>query len=224
MRQRLNLLVIRIKSIKLAKYRKPEFIKSLPPKARVLDVGCGNNGPLRAKTIRKDIYYVGIDIADYNNTDKDIEIADEYIKCDPERFAQSISDLGDGFDAVISSHNIEHCNHPQETISAMCKILKPKGVLYLAFPSERSESFPSRKGTLNFYDDKSHIWLPVWEEIKEIFRSNNMEIVFETKSYRPIILRIIGGVLEPISKLTKRAYVGTWALWGFESIIWARKK
>ena len=42
------------------------FIDSLPPKSTVLDIGCGNNSPIRFKTHRPDCYYIGLDVGDYN--------------------------------------------------------------------------------------------------------------------------------------------------------------
>jgi hypothetical protein len=38
------------------------FLKSLPPGARVLDVGCGNNSPRDAKVLRPDLIYTGLDM------------------------------------------------------------------------------------------------------------------------------------------------------------------
>ena len=53
---------------------------------------------------------------------------------------------------------------------------------------------------------------------------NGFEIVFSADGYSPIILRIYGFLIEPISKLRNLVMVGTWELYGFESIIWAKKK
>ena len=39
----------------------------------------------------------------------------------------------------------------------MCISLKKGGILYMAFPCEESITFPSREGTLNFYDDPTHV-------------------------------------------------------------------
>ena len=136
---------------------KDQFLLSLPVKASLLDVGCGNHSPEMTKKRRPDIYYAGIDIDDYNTDDISKKLADEYILTDAENFAKTIRSLNISFDAAISSHNLEHCNYPMETIDAICNRLKGWGVLYLAFPSENSVNFPSRINTLNFYDDSTHI-------------------------------------------------------------------
>lgn len=213
-----------LRNLTTARFRKVAFIKRLPKNACVLDVGCGNNGPTRFKGLRPDIKYVGVDVMDYNNTEEDIKNADEYHKTHPKQFAKNISSLGQRFDAVVSSHNLEHCNYPKETINAICGVIKPNGTLFLAFPSEKSISFPSRRGTLNFFDDSTHIYVPKWNDIIDSLSLNGFEIIVKKKQYKPLLHWVIGLLLEPISAITKRVMPGTWALWGFESIIWAKKR
>lgn len=162
-------------------------------KARILDVGCGNGSPRRIKIVVPDCYYVGVDIVDYNNTDTTLTYADEYLLFEPECFTEGIEGLDNEFDAVLSSHNIEHCNHPEETLTAMCDRLKKGGRLYLAFPSEASVDFPSRKGTLNFYDDPTHKWLPKYDKVLQQLQANGMEILFACRQYRPPVFHILGG-------------------------------
>ena len=43
----------------------------------------------------------------------------------------------------------------------MKKCLKKGGIIYLVTPSEKSIDFPSREGTLNYYDDKTHKYKPI---------------------------------------------------------------
>lgn len=206
------------------KYKKRAFISKLPHSAKVLDVGCGNSSPTETKKLRKDIFYVGIDVCDYNIQNMDREVADEYVICEPELFSKTIKSYGPIFDAVISNHNIEHCNQPQDSLIAICNVLKKNGLLYLAFPTEKSFLFPSREGTLNFYDDNSHVWLPKWNEIMRILSDQNMDILYAKKRFRPPVQFIIGLLVEPLSRINGKVYAGTWSLYGFESIIWAKKR
>jgi SAM-dependent methyltransferase len=189
----------------------------------LLDVGCGNDSPYYIKIIRPDIIYTGIDVEDCNQTKPNL--ADTYILVEPENFSQTIAEMPESFDAVISSHNLEHCNDREKTLEAMIKALKPNGYMYLSFPTEDSINFPGpRKGTLNYYDDKTHKDLPPnFDKIITTLKQNNMEILFANKSYKPFFFYIIGFLFEWKSKKDKEVNWATWAYWGFETIIWAKK-
>jgi hypothetical protein len=129
-------------------------------------------------------------------------------------------------DAVVSSHNLEHCEFRYEVIAAMCSALKPSGVMYLSYPAEESIKFPSRGGTLNYYDDKSHVDSPpLTSKVLDVLREQKMEVLFVSRRYRPFFLFLIGFLLEPLSRIFRRvAPLGsTWALYGFETVIWAKK-
>jgi len=202
---------------------KPDFILQLPRDAKVLDVGCGNNSAQSTKKLRPDIYYVGLDIGDYNQKDSPANHADEYIITSSQMFAEEIEKKPEIFAAVISSHNLEHCERPERVLSAMCRCLAPGGQLYLAFPSEASVNFPRRSGTLNFYDDDTHREVPRFLQVIERIQAAGLKIEFSAKQYRPPYKYLRGLLNEPRSAAKKRVYSGTWALYGFESIIWARR-
>lgn len=198
------------------------FIHKLKDFDKLLDVGCGNNWPQIAKKIKPKIYYFGLDIQDYNNPKNNM--ADEYLLVEPEEFSDAIKNLKGNFDAVVSSHNLEHTNSPYKTLDSMCKALKEGGSMYLAFPCEDSVNFPSRKVTLNYYDDQTHNNTPVnFDRVIEILKENDLNIIFSRKKYKPFILFLIGLIQEPLSRILNRNLQGTWALYGFESIIWAKK-
>jgi len=204
---------------------KSKFIKTVKNRGVLLDAGCGNSSPYRTKRMRPDIYYVGVDVGDYNQAAPNL--ADEYAVSLPDEFHDTILNLGQRFDAVISSHNIEHCCDRQKTLDALIKVLKPGGKLYLSFPSEASVTFPTRKGTLNYYDDKTHTGVPPkFDDVIEKLKAQTMEISFACKSYKPFFLYFIGFLLEPLSKITKKCLIGraTWAYYGFESVIIAVKR
>lgn len=162
-------------------------------KAKILDVGCGNNSPTLTKQLCPDAYYVGVDVGNYNNSPKSIALADEYQVFQSERFAEGIRHLNGSFDAVISSHNLEHCNHPEETLKAMCAKLKSGGKLFLSFPNSESVHFPHREGTLNFYDDPTHIYVPEMEQVLKWLKKEGMQEVKAIKGYQPLYYWIMGG-------------------------------
>jgi SAM-dependent methyltransferase len=213
---------------KVAPFARPRgkeaFLKGLRPGDRVLDVGCGNNSPARAKLCASAVHYTGLDIGDYNQRVESIRSADAYIVTSRADFASTIEASVDSFDAVVSSHNLEHCDEPERVLSAMCAALKKGGRLYLSFPSEASVTFPRRKkDTLNFFDDTTHTRPPELMQVLSIVRNGGLRVEFMTARHRPFIPMLVGLMLEPISYLTQRAMpLGTtWALYGFETVIWA---
>jgi SAM-dependent methyltransferase len=197
------------------------FLAKLGATPWVLDVGCGNGSPVTFKKVNPNMVYVGLDIHDDNQG----LIADEYIITTPEQFPEAIEQRCNSFDAIVCNHNIEHCLFPSRTLRAIVGALKEGGKLYLAFPCSESERFPSRIGTLNFYDDPTHCYLPDVKEIVEILYSEGCRVEFLAKRYRPILPFIFGLVLEPLSILTRKCMPlsWTWALYGFETVIWATR-
>jgi SAM-dependent methyltransferase len=202
---------------------KHAFVSALARNGRVLDVGCGNNSPAWFKKVRPDLYYVGIDIGDYNQAQNPSRFADEYLLTSPEDFAGRIEAFGGQMDAVVSAHNLEHCNEPDRVLHAMVKALKPGGKLYLSFPCEESVRFPHRGGCLNFFDDHTHKIVPSWANTQEAIRGAGAILEFAAKRYRPLPLVLRGLFLEPLSAYRGHTFPdgSTWALYGFESIIWA---
>jgi SAM-dependent methyltransferase len=191
--------------------------------SKILDVGCGNDASFNIKSRFPDLYYVGIDIADYNLTKPNL--ADEYVIVQKENFHKSIHNLGNIFDVVISSHNLEHCDDRYATLNSMLSVVKIGGKIFLAFPCEKSINFPSRRITLNYYDDLTHQQTPPdYKSVLNILNENNFDIIFKTRSYRPLFLTLLGFFQEPISRLMNLNFQGTWALFGFETIIWAQKR
>jgi SAM-dependent methyltransferase len=201
---------------------KAAFLRRLEPRPRIFDIGCGNDSPYFTKTLRPDCHYTGLDIGEYNQHKPNM--ADDYILTSPAGFTDEIAGRANRFDAIISSHNLEHCNDREGTLKAMLTAVKPGGQIYLAFPCEQSVSFPHRKGTLNYYDDGSHVGVPPdFEAIITTLKADGFSIIFATRRYRPPLLWLIGVLTEPWGRRTGWVKLGTWALYGFESIIWARK-
>ncbi len=206
---------------------KEAFLKALRAGDRVLDVGCGNNSPMRAKLCAPAVHYTGLDIGNYNQRPDSIQSADEYIVTSSAEFASTIEASVGTFDAVVSSHNLEHCDEPDRVLNAMCAALKSGGRLYLSFPSESSVNFPRRrKDTLNFFDDPTHTQPPNLAQVLAVLRKSALQIEFIAVRHRPFIPMLIGLVLEPLSYLTQRSMpLGTtWALYGFETVIWAARR
>lgn len=220
----LNFIKNRI-SIFIRPFGKRAFLHKFNGKISILDVGCGNESVNVVKSLLPESYYVGLDVHDYNLSEKSKKHIDQYIITTPDKFHDEILKNKNKFDLVLSNHNLEHCNHREQTLDAMISSIKDDGFIHLSFPSEKSTTFPSRRGTLNYFDDKTHKYGPPnYDVILDELNKNNFEIIYSTKHYRPRMLYILGMIIEPISKITKRVYKGTWEFFGFESIIIAKKK
>jgi SAM-dependent methyltransferase len=208
----------RLLSIAMYPNGKVHFLMRLPEDAAVLDVGCGNNSPYVVKSIRPRSTYTGVDIGDYNQTKPNK--ADHYILTTPEAFASRIAEFHECFDAVVSSHNLEHCNDRRATFQAMLQATRVGGRMYVSFPSMGSVSFPSRDGTLNYFDDPTHREAPPdVDMLLAMAGDHGFETRFLTRGNRPWLARLLGLLLEPVSKARRKVMRGTWELYGFEVIM-----
>ena len=198
-------------------------MRRVPATSKILDVGCGNNSPFYIKSNFPEFHYTGIDIGNYNQT-KPL-LADEYILTDSLGFADAISRHQNKFDAVISSHNLEHCEDRWATLQAMLSAVKPGGgMIFLAFPSEKSIEFPNRSRTLNYFDDLTHRGNPPdFDMVLSLIEDNGFSIDYSVRMYRPMVLRLLGFFQEPFARRKNIILQGTWSYYGFESIIWAKK-
>jgi len=203
---------------------KNAFILSLDNESIILDVGCGNDSPARCKKLRPDLYYVGLDIANYNQNHDPNAFANEYLLTSPEAFPNAIANSPSRYDAVICSHNLEHCDDQEATLLSISKSLKIGGRLYLSFPCEASLKFPRRIGTLNFHDDDTHREVPNLAKVLNTLVSRGFQIEYLDQRHRPIFLYILGLIREPESVIRSKVIRGTWEFYGFETIIWARKQ
>jgi SAM-dependent methyltransferase len=213
-----------LRKLDVDSYCKEKFLRSCSPGARVLDVGCGNNSPLYFKTLRPDFYYVGLDVSDYAQTDDSPQFADEYLIEKPETFNQRIVAMAEQFDVVVSSHNIEHCHDPIRTMEAMLTALKTGGRIFISFPCQASVYFPHRAGCLNFYDDASHSAVPEFDRLIALIMGHGFTVDVAIGRYRPRFKAIQGFFNERRSRKENRVLPGTWAYYGFESIIWASRR
>lgn len=204
---------------------KDAFVAGLPHGARVFDIGCGNASAQRVKQLRPDLYYVDLDVQDYEQSAHALSFADEYRTTRPRDFLDAIGTERATMDAVISSHNLEHCEAPVEVLERMAGALRPAGRLYLSFPCGASVDFPRRAGSLSFFDDPTHRSPPVWQEVLSVLERCGSHIVFAAERYRPWAPATLELVLEPLSAWTRRVMPlgATWAWWGFESVVWAER-
>lgn len=205
------------------RHDKGAFLHQLKPSAQILDVGCGNNSPFYTKNILPMCDYTGLDIDDYNQSQPNV--ADHYIITTADKFAESIANFNGVFDAVISTHNLEHCDERNNTLNAMLGAVRLGGQIYMTFPCEKSVEFPSRPGTLNYYDDPTHKEVPPnFDQLISTIKSRGFKIEFAARRYKPFFFWLAGFFNEKKSVASNKVFISTWAYYGFEAVIQARKR
>lgn len=195
---------------------------------RILDIGCGNKSPSITKHWFPDSEYHGVDIVEnYNISVEDKKAIDRFIKVTIEGGGyDQIEDSS--YDLLIMSHVIEHMNDPMPTLQMLVRKIRPGGMIYLAFPSERTLGLPNAIDSLHFSDDSTHIFLPSVRDCVNLLLGNQFRIVFGGTSRNPARW-IIGLCLAPV-RLTRKLLTGKmsarglWYFYGFESSVVAVKR
>ena len=165
----------------ISPYDKFSFLSSglIRNNAKILDVGCGNNSVIEIKHAIPNCHYTGLDVTDHNLNQESKLLMDKYITTDPKTFSVAIKSFDSEFDLVISAHNIEHCEKQEEVLVNMLGAVNSEGLIYISFPTKNSVNFPSRIGTLNYFDDITHKGHPPdFDKIIGILKKNNFILLF----------------------------------------------
>jgi len=206
---------------KNSKYR---FIKQLPIGTELLDVGCGNHSPSKANYLNKSIFIDGIDIVEYNMNSLDKSILRNYFIVSKSNFNLFIKNIKTNYQAIVCSHVLEHVDEHTELLEILLDKLAPNGQLYISFPNYNSIKFPSRKGTLNFFDDETHFKSPPdINIIEKIILQKGCKIINKSVPNKPFLGYILGLLIEPFSRLQRKVLPFTWYYWGFENVYIIKK-
>ena len=196
---------------------------------RILDIGCGNNSPSVTKRWFPRCHYTGADIQRYNLNKEDDAAMDAFYM---------LNGNGSGYDAipdasydlVILNHVLEHMAAPEPILARLCAKLKPGGLIWVAFPSERSLGLPSSVDeTLQFCDDPTHVYLPSVREVANILLANEVKILHAGRS-REGLLTTLGDCMKYIKRRMSAALTGEvsgrgmWYLLGFEDHVLGQRK
>ncbi len=192
---------------------------------KLLDVGSGNHSPSQFKKYFPSSVYHGIDFdLNYNNTTDDIANMDKFFNLDLSKL--EFEEIPEQYyDGIIMAHIIEHLENGDQVIEKLSSKLKSGGFIYIEYPSSSSVDFPSKKGTLNFHDDPTHIRMYQLNELAKQMESMGFEI--KSKGIRRNYFNIMIMPLKFVHNIIKYKYImGSvyWDLYGFAEYVWAKKK
>ena len=134
---------------------------------KLLDVGVGNHSASKTVSLFPACEYYGVDLnKDYNNSDEDFKVMKSFYEMDLTKLDFHLIP-NKYFDGIWIVHVIEHLHNGDKVIENLIEKLKTGGYIYIEYPGTKSTRLPSMYGTLNFYDDLSHVRLYSVKESEE---------------------------------------------------------
>jgi SAM-dependent methyltransferase len=192
---------------------------------KLLDVGVGNHSASKTVSLFPSCEYYGVDLnKDYNNSEEDFKVMKSFYEMDLTQLDFHL--IPDNyFDGIWIVHVIEHLHNGDKVIENLISKLKSGGYMYIEYPGIKSTKLPSMYGTLNFYDDLSHVRVYSVKELALLFQSKGCQVLKGgTRRNLFFILvapfRILGYWLRG-KKLIGNIF---WDILGFAEYIYVRKK
>jgi SAM-dependent methyltransferase len=214
------------KYIKIVSNLKFRFIRRSfgASRFKLLDVGSGNHSASRITYLFPNCEYYGLDLnKDYNNDPKDFELMKNFYQLDLTKLEYSIIP-DEYFDGIWMAHVVEHLYNGDRVIESLIRKLRPGGYMYVEYPGEKSTHLPSMNGTLNFYDDLSHVRIYSVKELTKLFKKSGCQVIeggIRRNWYYLLAMpfRIIGFTLKG-KKLIGNMF---WDLLGFAEYVYVQK-
>ncbi len=191
----------------------------------LLDIGAGNHSASKTKKWFPNCEYHGLDLnKNYNNDENDFKLMHSFYELNLEDLnLDSVPNAH--FDFIMMAHVIEHLKNGEEVLVKLLAKLKPGGYLYVEYPGIRSTRLPRMRGTLNFFDDETHVRVYSLTELYNLFLKNNTEIIKGgTRRYMPNILMMPLKVIHNLIKYGKILPSIFWDFFGFAEFILIKKK
>ncbi len=191
---------------------------------KLLDIGVGNHSASKTVALFPACEYYGVDLnKDYNNSEDDFKVMKRFYEMDLTTLDfQIIPD--NFFDGIWIVHVIEHLHNGDKVIENLIGKLKKGGYMYIEYPGIKSTKLPSMYGTLNFYDDLSHVRIYSVKELSDLFTKHGCQVIKGgTRRNLYFILaspfRVLGHWVRG-EKLTGNIF---WDIMGFAEYIYIRK-
>ncbi len=146
-----------------------KIIKQLPPKASILDLGCGTGQPIAEYFIQKGFDVTGVD-GSQAQINKALQLVPEmHIICDDMRYIH----LEKQFDCIIAWHSFFHLTQDdQRAMFAVFKQhIKPGGLLVFTSGTSASEVWSDNGGEMLYHASLSK------EEYQSLLTKHHFEIV-----------------------------------------------
>jgi 2-polyprenyl-3-methyl-5-hydroxy-6-metoxy-1,4-benzoquinol methylase len=178
-----------------------EFLRDAPPRARVLDVGCGEGQFLRLARERG-LSGVGFDW-DERRAARARAAGLETATEDWERFLAARPDAE--FDAAVLFDVLEHAPEPSVLVRGLRRLLKPGGLLAITVPNE---SRPLPFGRENYDYPPHHFTRWTRTAMKAFLEREGFEIVRQDASmrasfyFRDVVASKLA--IEPAARLLRR--------------------
>lgn len=212
--------------IKLIKNFTPKFLRLSQfgnNPFRLLDIGAGNHSATKYKIMFPNCEYHGVDLdKNYNNDEQDFKCMVAFYEMDLTKL--DFSSIPENyFDFIMMSHIIEHLHNGDKVIECLIPKLKSGGYIYIEYPGETSTRLPSMNGTLNFYDDDTHVRVYSVMEIEDVLKKD-FEIISSGK--RRNLLFLIAMPFRILVSLVQFKVLNAnvfWDLLGFAEYVYAKK-
>lgn len=191
---------------------------------KILDIGSGSHSSTITKKWLPQCHYTGVDRdVSYDNTEEDIQNMDEFFQLDLTELDYNAIP-NDTYDVIIMSHVIEHLHNGEQVLPMLFPKLKKGGLFYIEFPCEASASFPSKKETLNFFDDDTHVRIWSIKEVANIFMKARFHVKMAGKNRSWINIALMP-IKIPLQLITKGYVRGGvyWDAYGFADYLIAEK-
>lgn len=192
---------------------------------RILDIGAGNHSPSKTTRLFPRCEYYGVDLnKDYNYDDADYKVIKGFYEKDLTQL--QLDDIPDDyFDFIMMAHIIEHLHNGDKVLELLAKKLKKGGYIYIEYPGQKSTKLPSMYGTLNFYDDGTHVRIYSVKEISTLLSGLGFTVL--SSGMRRSWYYIFAIPFNVINyKLKGKKIIGPlfWDLLGFAEYVYAVKK